>query len=100
MQMLQHLAGDAEAAKDAGVPMASLPGGAGAATDQASDDVINRMMEEFDRMGNKDDFDGVLEGMMRQLLSKSLMYAPMKEICDKVRAARSTVRERACGRTF
>jgi hypothetical protein len=52
---------------------------------QMSEDVINRMMEEFEQMGRKEDFNSSLEGMMKQLLAKDLMYLPMKQICEKVR---------------
>lgn len=58
-----------------------------------SDDVINRMMEEFERMGNKDDFNNILEGAMKQLLNKDLMYTPMKQICDKFPAWLATNRD-------
>ena len=40
-------------------------------------------MGEFEKMGEKDDFQGVMDGMMRQLLSKEVMYPPLKQICDK-----------------
>mmetsp|Transcript_1806 Transcript_1806/g.2597 ORF Transcript_1806/g.2597 Transcript_1806/m.2597 type:complete len:378 (-) Transcript_1806:224-1357(-) len=47
------------------------------------EDIMNEMMREFDMMGQKGDADNVLNGMMRQLLSKDLMYEPMKQVCDK-----------------
>ena len=51
---------------------------------QLSEDVMLRMMEEFEKLGAKEDFNKVLEGMMKQLLNKELMYGPMKAICAKV----------------
>lgn len=52
---------------------------------QLSEEVIARMVDEFEKLGGKDDFNAVLEGMMKQLLTKDLMYTPMKQICEKVR---------------
>jgi peroxin-19 len=34
-------------------------------------------------VGEKEDYDQVIDGMMRQLLSKELMYDPMKQVCKK-----------------
>jgi hypothetical protein len=44
---------------------------------------MKSMMEEFERLGQKEDFDDVVEGMTKQLLSKDIMYEPMKQICDR-----------------
>lgn len=33
----------------------------------------------------QEDFQSVIDNMMKQLLSKDIMYMPMKQICDKVR---------------
>ena len=45
---------------------------------------MKKMMEEFSTMGHKDDFNSTIEGMMKQLLAKDVMYIPMKQICEKV----------------
>ena len=37
----------------------------------------------FEKMGQKEDFANVVDGMMHQLLSKDVMYEPMKQVCDK-----------------
>lgn len=56
-------------------------------------------MSEFEKMGQKEDFQGVIDNMMRQLLSKDVMYTPIKEICEKVRdrpAGAAVARAWAC----
>ena len=32
----------------------------------------------------QEDFNGIVDNMMKQLLSKDVMYVPMKQICEKV----------------
>ena len=44
------------------------------------EDMMNNMIAEFEKMGEKEDFAQVVDGMMRQLLSKELMYEPMKQV--------------------
>lgn len=34
----------------------------------------------------QNDFQDLVDGMMQQLLSKDIMYEPMKQICERVRA--------------
>jgi hypothetical protein len=64
-------------------------GGGGMSSDSAaaaeglSDEVISRMMKEFEGMGAKEDFAGVVDNMMRQLLNRDIMYVPMRSICEK-----------------
>ena len=41
------------------------------------------MMAQFEKLGEKEDFQNVIDGMMRQLMSKDVMYQPVKQICDK-----------------
>ena len=41
---------------------------------------MNNMIAEFERLGEKEDFQVAIDGMMRQLLSKDLMYEPMKQV--------------------
>lgn len=54
-----------------------------AAAETMSDEVISRMMKEFEDMGKKEDFNSVIDNMMRQLLNRDLMYVPMKSVCEK-----------------
>merc|ERR1719198_212318 len=47
------------------------------------EEMMNNMMAEFEKLGEKEDFNQVVDGMMRQLLSKELMYEPVKSVCEK-----------------
>ena len=58
-------------------------GDAAAATEGLSDALIGKMMGEFEAMGGKEDFAAVTDGMMRQLLSKDIMYVPMRSIAAR-----------------
>ena len=51
--------------------------------EEMGEELMQKMMEEFEKMGQKDDFASVVDGMMHQLLSKDVMYEPMKQVCDK-----------------
>ena len=79
--MLQKLSGEADGGS-------GLMGGAGTigesamAAENLSDDVITRMINEFETLGQKEDFNGALDSMMRQLLAKDIMYIPCKQLCD------------------
>ena len=37
------------------------------------------------------EFDNVLEGMMEQLMSKEMLYEPMKDLIEKVRRQRQCI---------
>jgi len=51
---------------------------------EMGEDIMEQMMNEFvSTIGKKDDFDGMIDGMMKQMLSKELMYEPMKNVCEK-----------------
>ena len=50
---------------------------------QMGEDVMNKMMSDFEQMSEREDFGSVVEDMMKQLLSKQIMYGPIKEICGK-----------------
>jgi hypothetical protein len=47
--------------------------------------VLKRMADEFGKMGTKDDVGPSIDNMMRQLLSKDIMYIPLQQTCEKVR---------------
>jgi peroxin-19 len=51
--------------------------------EQMGEDIMKKMMGEFEKLGEKQDFQEIIDGMMRQLLSKEVMYEPMKEITKK-----------------
>lgn len=61
-----------------------------AQTPQMGEDIMEQMMHEFAKMGgadggmnNNNNFNSIVDGMMKQLLAKDLMYEPMKSVCDK-----------------
>lgn len=62
---------------------ANMEGMSSAQVEGHGEDMMNNMIAEFEKMGEKEDFAQVVDGMMRQLLSKELMYEPMKQVCDK-----------------
>ena len=48
-----------------------------------AESMMEEMMSEFEELGEKKDYNEVVDGVMRQLLSKDLMYDPTKQICEK-----------------
>eukprot|EP01084_Bolivina_argentea_P186904 322064_1 len=46
----------------------------------AGEDVMEAMMTEFEKLGQKDDFNEIFDDIMEQLLSRDLMYEPLKEL--------------------
>ena len=44
---------------------------------------MKAMMEQFEKLGEKEDFDLIVEQMMKQLLGKDVMYEPMKQVTEK-----------------
>ena len=51
--------------------------------EKLSEEMMSNMMNEFEKMGNKNDSNDVVDGVMKQLLAKELMYEPMKEVCTR-----------------
>merc|ERR1711862_466311 len=45
--------------------------------------MMESMMKEFENMGNKEDSEEIIEGMMKQLISKEIMYEPIKQVTDR-----------------
>ena len=45
--------------------------------------MLRDMMKEFENLGGDFDQDAVVNGMMQQLLSKDIMYDPMKQVTEK-----------------
>jgi peroxin-19 len=69
--------------EEGGVLESGVSSESAAAAETMSDEVITRMMKEFEDMGKKEDFNSVIDNMMRQLLNRDLMYIPMKSVCEK-----------------
>lgn len=86
LELLQKLGIESDAAAAAGTAGAhtgaGISGESAAATEKLSDDLMGRMMEEFERLGSKEDFDKAMDGVMRQLLAKDIMYVPIRQIAD------------------
>jgi hypothetical protein len=40
--------------------------------------MMTNMISEFEKLGQKEDFDQIVQNMMRQLLARELMYEPVK----------------------
>ena len=49
----------------------------------AGEDIMKEMIAEFEKLGEKEDYNEVMDNLMQQLLSRELMYDPIKSICDK-----------------
>ena len=45
--------------------------------------MMEEMMQQFQSLGDREDYNEVIDGVMRQLLSKDLMYKPIQQICGK-----------------
>jgi hypothetical protein len=71
--VLQKLALEADNMGAGGMPGVGISSDSAAAAEGVSDEVIRRMMSEFEAMGQKEDFTSVVDNMMRQLLSKDIM---------------------------
>mmetsp|Transcript_19306 Transcript_19306/g.43995 ORF Transcript_19306/g.43995 Transcript_19306/m.43995 type:complete len:308 (-) Transcript_19306:486-1409(-) len=50
---------------------------------EIGEELMETFLHEFEKMGEKDDFDTVVDGMMKQLIARDLMYEPMKQVTDK-----------------
>lgn len=51
--------------------------------EEVGENMMEEMIQQFEALGEKEDYNEVIDGVMRQLLSKDLMYDPTKQICDK-----------------
>jgi peroxin-19 len=51
--------------------------------EEAGDQMMEDMMAQFEALGDKEDYNEVVDNVMRQLLSKDLMYEPTKMVCEK-----------------
>lgn len=45
---------------------------------------MQEMMRQMEGLADNSDFQNMLEGMMSQLMSKELLYEPMKDLAAKV----------------
>jgi len=51
--------------------------------EEAGEGMMEEMMAQFEALGEKEDYNEVVDGVMRQLLSKDLMFEPTRQICEK-----------------
>jgi hypothetical protein len=79
LEILQRLSLESKLAAEDKPDKDDTKGEAAQAMEAVSEDVITRMMEEFERMGMKDDFDSIVEQMMKQILAKVSISNPGKE---------------------
>lgn len=63
--------------------MSMVPGMEPEAAEAMGEEVLKRMADEFGKMGTKDDVGPSIDNMMRQLLSKDIMYIPLQQTCEK-----------------
>lgn len=48
------------------------------------DAFMGEMMRQLESMADSGEFENLLEGMMQQLMSKELLYEPMKHMAENV----------------
>ncbi len=48
-----------------------------------SEQMMSSLMNDFEQLNNSQDSNDVVDGVMKQLLDKELMYQPMKEVCTR-----------------
>lgn len=53
------------------------------AMEGVGEEVMKQMMADFEKMAEKKDFGNLMDGLMKQLMSKDIMYEPVKAICEK-----------------
>lgn len=51
--------------------------------EEVGETMMQDMMGQFEALGEKEDYNEVIDGVMRQLLSRDLMYEPIKQVCEK-----------------
>mmetsp|Transcript_1876 Transcript_1876/g.6320 ORF Transcript_1876/g.6320 Transcript_1876/m.6320 type:complete len:288 (+) Transcript_1876:16-879(+) len=50
--------------------------------ESVGEEMMTNVIAEFEKFGQKEDFNQVVEDMMRQLLARDLMYEPAKLVCE------------------
>lgn len=51
--------------------------------EESEDAFMAELMKQMESLADNGEFEGVLEGMMSQLMSKELLYEPMKDLSEK-----------------
>lgn len=75
-ELADNLKSLAEAAK-------GLEGADAGQAEEMGEKIIQDMMKQFETLGNKEDFTGIMDNMLKQMLSKDVMYTPIKQVTEK-----------------
>jgi hypothetical protein len=51
--------------------------------EDAGETMMEDMMAQFESLGEKEDYNQVIDSVMKQLLSRDLMYDPIRQVCEK-----------------
>ncbi|RKP06262.1 Pex19 protein, partial [Thamnocephalis sphaerospora] len=51
--------------------------------EEAPDALMAEMMRQMEQLADSGEFDGLVEGMMGQLMTREVLYEPMKELAEK-----------------
>mmetsp|Transcript_22976 Transcript_22976/g.29350 ORF Transcript_22976/g.29350 Transcript_22976/m.29350 type:complete len:299 (+) Transcript_22976:444-1340(+) len=59
-----------------------LEGADPADAEKMGEEIMKEMMSQFEKMGKKEDFEMHVDNIMKQLVSKEVMYTPTKLVCE------------------
>jgi peroxin-19 len=51
--------------------------------EEVGQQLMEDMINQFEELGKREDYDDSIDGVMKQLLSKDMMYEPAKMICER-----------------
>ncbi|KAL3817831.1 hypothetical protein ACHAXA_002698 [Cyclostephanos tholiformis] len=51
--------------------------------EKLSEEMMSSIMNDFEKMGNENNSNNLVDNVMKQLLDKDLMYEPMREVCAR-----------------
>lgn len=73
----------AETAKLVGAAQHGMESFEAGKMEEVGESMMEEMMAQFEALGEKEDYNEVVDGIMKQLLSKELMYEPSRQVCEK-----------------
>lgn len=62
-----------------------------------SDDMMAEMMKQMEGLVESGEFNTALEGMMEQLMTKEVLYEPMKDLAERVSRRREADQSKLVG---
>ncbi|KAI9595529.1 Pex19 protein family-domain-containing protein [Syncephalis fuscata] len=71
-----------------------------AAEDETPDALMAEMMRQMEQLTDSSDFDGIIDGMMNQLMTRDVLYEPMKELAEKYPAYLAENKDKLPDETF